>query len=227
MMLKTILNESVNLFESPLFKNHFYRGGSFAECLIGQLNSDVFLKERFKDKKDLTIIDVGGNVGLWSIYFSPICKSIITVEPTPSHCEIALELFNLVNKNKNIELLNAAVLDEEGKQVFFTGEINSTMNSFLLDPVHSNQIKVDTYKLKNIIKRKGSKIDFIKIDAEGAEQKIIMDKDFDSFIYDNVDVIYIEIHDHFGANYNDICKKIESLNYKIEKFGDCNIYAYK
>jgi FkbM family methyltransferase len=227
MILKTILNESVNLFESPLFKSHSYRGESYAKYLVDQLNSDIFLKGRFKDKKDLTIIDVGGNIGLWSIYFSPICKKIITVEPTPSHCKIALELFNLFDKNKNIELLNAAVLDEEGQQTLFISECNSTMNSLLLNPVHSNQIKVDTYKLKNIIKRQGSKIDFIKIDAEGSEQKIIMDKDFDSFIYDNVDVIYIEIHDNFGANYNDICKKIKNLNYKIEKLGDYTIYAYK
>jgi len=227
MILKNILNEEMNLVESSLFKKHLETKGSYAEFLVEQLNNDELFQKFLKGKKDLNIIDIGGNVGLWTLYFAPICENIIAVEPTLSHCQIAIDLFNLFDKRRNIVLLNAAISDIDGEKNFFTGEINSTMNSFYAHRDHNQMIQVKTHKLKTIIKNLNKKIDFIKLDAEGSEQQIIMDNDFDSFIYDNVENIYIEVHDTLGANYNEIYEKLKSLNYKIEKIGQHNLYASK
>ena len=65
------------------------------------------------------------------------------------------------------------------------------------------------------------------MDIEGSEQQVILDNDFDSFIYNNVKSIYLEIHESLGANYSDIFKKLISLNYNIEKIGSDTLYAFK
>lgn len=217
----------MNLLESSFFKKHLETKGSYADFLIEQLNNDEFFQKLLKGKKDLNIIDIGCNVGLWTLYFAPICKNIIAIEPTPSHCQVAIDLFNLFDKKKNIILLNAAISDIDGQKNFFMGEINSTMNSFYAHRDHNQITQVKTHKLKTIIKNLNKKIDFIKLDAEGSEQQIIMDNDFDSFIYDKVENIYLEIHDTLGANHDEIYEKLKSLNYKIEKIGQANLYASK
>ena len=227
MTLKSILNEEINVLESALFKKHLETKGSYADFLIEQLNNDDFFQKILNGKKDLNIIDIGCNVGLWSLYFAPICNNIIAIEPTPSHCQVAIDLFNLFNKKKNIILLNAAISDIDGQENFFIGELNSTMNSVYRHKDHTQAGLVKAYKLKTLIKNFNKKIDLIKLDAEGSEQQIIMDNDFDSFIYDNVENIYLEIHDSLGANYNQIYEKLKSLNYKIEKIGQANLYASK
>ena len=148
------------------------------------------------------------------------------IEPTPSHIDVAQELFDIYNTG-NIVLHNVAISDVDGVKNFCMGKINSTMNSFYQHHDHSEFLTVKTFKLKTFIKRLGMKIDFIKMDVEGSEQQIIMDEDFDSFIYDNVEEIYLEIHDSLGADYTQIYDKLTSLNYNIEKIKNDTLYAHK
>ena len=226
MILKNIKDEEINLSQSKLFNDHINKGGSYADFLVQQLNTHD-LRRFFNNKNDINVIDLGGNIGLWTLYLAPICKNIITVEPTPAHCETAIDLFNFFDKKKNINLFNGAISDIDGFKEFCIGSKNSTMNSFYKHHDHNQTIKVQTFKLKTFIQKLNLKIDFIKMDIEGSEQQVILDAEFDSFIYDNVDNIYLEIHESLGADYKRIYNKIKQLNYNIEKIRNDTLYAFK
>ena len=227
MILENIKNEKINLSQSEKFNKHLQTTHSYASFLVQQLNGHG-LKKFFDGKENINALDLGGNIGLWTLYLAPICKNITVVEPTPNHCEIAIDLFNLFDKKKNITLLKAAVSDLDGVKKFNMGSVNSTMNSFHRHAKdHSASVSVNTFKLKTHIKQSGLKIDFIKMDIEGSEQQVILDSDFDSFIYENVENIYLEIHEGLGANYQEIYNKLKELNYNLEKIGNDTLYAFK
>lgn len=226
MILKNIKDEEIDLSKSSLFNDHVNTKGTYAEFLVEQLNNHN-LKKFFNNKSDLNVLDLGGNIGLWTLYLAPICKNIVTVEPTPSHCEVAIDLFKLFDNKKNINLFNGAISDLDGFKDFSIGSINSTMNSFYKHNSHNQTIQVKTFKLKTFIQKLNLKIDFIKMDIEGSEQQVVLDSDFDSFIYDNVNSIYLEIHESLGADYNKIYDKIKQLNYNLEKVGNDTLYAFK
>lgn len=226
MLLKNIKDEEIDLSQSQLFNNHLNTKGSYAEFLVEQLNTHN-LKKFFNNKNDLNVLDLGGNIGLWTLYLAPICKSITTVEPTISHCEVAIDLFKLFDKKKNINLFNGGISDIDGFKDFCIGSINSTMNSFYKHDSHNQTINVKTFKLKSFIKKLNHRIDFIKMDIEGSEQQVVLDSDFDSFIYDNVENIYLEIHESLGADYQKIYDRLKQLNYNIEKIGNDTLYVFK
>ena len=59
-----------------------------AECIITQINSEGLYDEYLKDKSDLVILDIGANVGFFSMYAQDSARRVISVEPTPSHQNI-------------------------------------------------------------------------------------------------------------------------------------------
>jgi hypothetical protein len=73
-----------------------------------------------------------------------------------------------VNNIKNIEPIQKAVSDCEGKEKLYVDKYSNASHSFYT-PGTKNFIEVDTIKLDN----QNMKVDFIKIDVEGAERKVL------------------------------------------------------
>ena len=94
----------------------------------------------FKDQDELNLIDLGANIGLFSLYVSPACEKVFSVEPTPSHFELLKELVDVAGK-KNIEPHQLAVGTSDGEAEFNIHERNSTMNSFLNQPYLLSQLQ--------------------------------------------------------------------------------------
>ena len=67
--------------------NHFNNPINHAHVIIDQINNEN-LYNWFENKKDLVILDCGGNIGLFSLHVSDVAKKIVTVEPTPAHIKI-------------------------------------------------------------------------------------------------------------------------------------------
>lgn len=228
MILKNIKGENIDLFKSPKFLEHSKNGHSYANVLVEQINSG-FYNRFFQNKDNLIIYDIGANVGLWSLFIRPICQNILALEPTPNHNEIAEELFKIYDNPAKIFLNKSAISNKNGFETFNIGKINSTMNSFIKHHDHSESIEVKTHKLKTIINglNPDNKIDFIKMDIEGAEQLVILDNDFDKQVYDKVECIYMEIHEGLGADFNSIYNKLKEIGYNLEMINTDAILARK
>lgn len=137
-------------------------------------------KELFRDevykfissKATPFIIDCGSNIGMSILYFKSLYPDakIIGFEADPyifSFLEKNIQSYNL----KNVTVLNRAVWDADGETLPFLaeggagGRLQERSEQF-------NYIDVKTTRLKNYLVEE---TDFLKIDIEGAEHKVIAD----------------------------------------------------
>lgn len=209
--MKDASGNILSLGTSELFMNHLSDKKNFAHVILEQINSGIYEEYKKFMNNESVILDLGGNIGLFSIYFSPIVKKVISVEPTPKHLDVYKELLNNLNI-KNIELVEGAVSSTQEKIRFLLHSHNTTMNSIVRHKnYNSSMIEVDGYTISNIIKDH-EKIDFCKIDIEGYENVLIHDKTFEQCA-EKIKNVFVEVHDFDGLSYNHHCKKIlESLN---------------
>lgn len=145
---------------------------------------DIFIFKEYK--LDLTtkyplILDCGAHIGLSVLYFKKNYPQsrIIAFEPNPVNFKL-LDLNVKQNKLHDIKLINAAVWEKEGEVDFYVskeGDSPWTWGDSLVKnkwyvPRESITIKVQAVRLSSFITRK---VDFIKMDIEGAETKVVQE----------------------------------------------------
>lgn len=156
----------LNINADQEIKDHFENNSrNHALTIIKQINEDEFYKKFFKGKSDLVVLDIGANVGLFSLHVLPSCKKIIALEPTPSH-------YNLLKKLTDGSLVETrwtALSDHCGVTSFSFDANNSTMNSIINgNPVSG--IEVGCLDLNGILEAENiDHVDFCKVDIEGSE----------------------------------------------------------
>jgi len=148
------------------------------------VNKKIYIFSDNKEK-NYTILDCGANIGLASIELSrnyPNSK-IIAFEPDP-------EIFEVLKKNtkkiSNIKINNCAIWTSAGETEFNSSP--SDAGSMSAQTENSKKIKVRTEDIKKYL---DEKIDFLKIDIEGAEYEVI--KAAENKLH-NVYNIFVEYH---------------------------------
>jgi FkbM family methyltransferase len=176
---------------------HFAEPSNYADTIIREINASNFYDYILKDAQSLTILDMGANIGLFSLYASDIARKIYAFEPTPRHYHI---LKTLTSSYSNIKAFQMAVGAVNDSIDFFVNSENSTMNS--LQNVYGEKISVQSIRLKEILQLVGEhQIDFVKCDIEGSEMTAITD-DTVGEVRDHVKVWYVECHATDHANWD-------------------------
>jgi len=193
-----------------LFKN---------QSKYSQSGQDAFVLYYFKNKRNGTFIDIGANdgVSLSNTYYleKDLGWSGICFEPIP-------DIFAKLDKNRTCMKINGGISDKESIEKFTFVDGPSHMLSGMskeYDPRHRQRIEkevsvlggkvveldIQCYVLNDILEQHGMfDIDYLSIDTEGNEFKILKTIDFDRF---NIQVMTIE------NNYNDVAQ----TNYIISK----------
>ena len=156
--------------------------------------NEIFIEEVYKQRlpPNPYIIDCGANIGLSVIYIKQMFPDaeIIAFEPDE-------ENFNLLQTNiksfnyENVQARKEAVWIEN-TMLQFAGE--GSMSSRINTEVSDNTVPVKAIRLKDYLDRP---VDFLKIDIEGAEFRVIMD------IADqlhNINNLFLEYHGSFYQN---------------------------
>lgn len=163
----------------------------------------VFEEREYSDffpfYKKATIIDIGAHYGYFSIFANnntDITSRIIAIEPNKS---------NFLNLEKNIREcnilnitnLNFAVSGKSGISKLYLGETpnHSLFENYLLHKDKNlgfEEVKVKTLE-EMIVDNDIDKIDFLKMDCEGAEYKIM--ENTPGYIFDRISTISMEFHD--------------------------------
>lgn len=166
------------LHEISLKGMNFGNGGSFKEN--GENSALSYIKEKIKFEKDITIFDVGGNIGeyakLLANFFGKDSK-IYSFEPSKKTFE---KFTSNTNDIKNIYPNNIGISDKEENLTLYTNNDESGLASLYkrnLDHYgikmnQSEEIKlstIDSFCLTNNI----DKIHFLKLDIEGNEYKAL------------------------------------------------------
>ncbi|MDB5243613.1 MAG: hypothetical protein JWP57_4238 [Spirosoma sp.] len=135
------------------------------------------LDEVVKLKEGETFVDVGANIGLYSLIASSKVKNsgkVFAVEP--SFREFKRLLSSITNNQKNnICSVNYALSNYEGTIMLSVSEGHSGLNKIVNGVTDSNKIMVPVSTFDSLLKGlNGNKnIDLIKIDVEGAELLVI------------------------------------------------------
>ena len=178
--------------------------------LIGE-----YKRKNFEINDDDVIIDVGGHIGLFSLYASQFCKngSIFTFEPMAENFDLLSENIKL-NNIDNIKIFNLAVSnsnssvklylnqDDAGHSMFSKSSKSVTVNSISLQQIFDN----------NHIEH----CDFLKLDCEGSEYEII--KNLPAPYFKKIKKMVIEYHmaDTNPELLDELISILKSQNYNLE-----------
>ena len=178
--------------------------------LIGE-----YQRKKFEIKNNDVIIDVGGHIGLFSLYASQFCKtgSIFTFEPMPENFQLLSENIKS-NHLDNIHIFNLAVSNSNSFVKLFLNE-DDAGHSMFSESLKS--VNVDSTSLKQIFDDNNIECcDFLKLDCEGAEYEII--KNLPSEYFRKIKKIVIEYHmaDTHPDLLDELIKKLKAENFKLE-----------
>lgn len=136
-----------------------------------------------------TFIDIGANIGLYSLLASEIKNATIySFEPHPFTFNLLKDQI-LLNGRKNIIPINKALSEVNGV-VNFTNVNGSSINRIVKDDLQDNLISLESCKAIDFIKEHNINPEIIKIDVEGFEFEVL--KGFEHSIQ-KVKIFLIEI----------------------------------
>lgn len=185
-LFKNILNEEINnnfikYNESILHFNQFgeiklpfYQMGAISSLNLFGLDDFIIFAYYWKNKNNYrNVADIGANIGVHSIILSKCGYNVTSYEPDPVHFKILKQNIKL-NEIKTANLISSAVSDKDGFSNFVRVIGNST-SSHLEGSKDNAYGDLEKFEVKTInVDSVFKDIDFIKMDVEGAESKIIL-----------------------------------------------------
>lgn len=154
-----------------------------ADMVAQIVSSDQYCAREFI-KENATIIDVGANIGIFSLFAHYLSRSgnVYAFEPTPKIFAILKRNVNANNLAQNVHIINKALGDKDKKIMLLRSAdalesgnriVDSNFviggKGGVVDFEEASMMTLDKFIQENDIK----KVDFIKIDAEGYEKQII------------------------------------------------------
>ena len=123
----------------------------------------------------MTVVDIGASIGIFSLYASEkvgASGKVIAFEPEPSSYDALVAN----TRNSNVIPVQKALWNASGKTTMYLSKVHTGSSLFPdVSWFPANQtVSVDTCRLDEILPEMGvTHVDFIKIDTEGAGNKIL------------------------------------------------------
>lgn len=178
------------------------------------MKDEIFGKQIYKfscESNNPYIIDCGANIGLSVIYFKQLFpEAIVTAfEPDSKIFNILKHNVNEVFELKDVKLIDKACSDKEGSISFYSEGADG--GRFASNTDTKSIIEVRTIRLKNYLQQK---VDFLKIDIEGAETDVILDCENE---LKNVDKIFVEYHSFIGKEQHlpEILRVLKNSSFRL------------
>lgn len=166
---------------------------------------EFFTKRILHKDYDLTIFDVGSAVGEWTRIANRCTtySNIYCFEPGHHYYEVAKKRCVEIGNNR-IVLINKAVSNKSGPITFYIPQDGRFSHSSLIkenvSELRGNKVEeviVEATTIKETAAQYNiSNIDFLKIDVEGFEYKIIKSV-FDAGIHENINALQFEYNDTY------------------------------
>jgi FkbM family methyltransferase len=186
--------------------SHFDRG------TLNYLYREVFARQHYyfrADSEAPLVLDCGANVGMASHYFKWLYPKarVVAFEPDPATFRLLKE--NISRNKLDIEARNFALWDQNCELDFFTDASSpgALLMSAIASRLPSPSIKVPARKLSDFIE---GDVDFVKIDVEGAEHRILKDL-VQSGKIRFIRQMVIEYHHRIGQNKSSLAQFLAML----------------
>jgi len=204
----------------------------FAETVL----EDQYLLNQINFDKNSVIIDLGAQIGFFSVFASRKAEKIFAFEPVTENFELLKKNIKLNKLENKIFPFNLAVSDKKGKEKIFLSETNtgshsiygfkepeqekgSSINYFLNGKGFSkkNFVEVSSITLDEIFTaNKINQCDLLKIDIEGAEYNVLYN--LSDSCFKKIHRIVMEVHDidEKKNNLAYLMKFLESKGFKVK-----------
>jgi FkbM family methyltransferase len=177
------------------------------------INLNVYNNDFISISEGDVVIDIGVNFGLFSLdalQHNP--NKIIGYEPNPK----LIGFFKKLNI-PNIELIQAAVSNKNGKVTFYENDFpgRSSLHSEMSPDTIKSSYEVDVFNINDILGAH-STVHYLKVDCEGAEYEIFEEIDMD-MLRTKIHKIAIEFHNPpTDSKVQKLIEKIESSGFETK-----------
>jgi FkbM family methyltransferase len=170
-----------------------------------------------------TVIDLGGNVGLFALRVAPLAARVICVEPVEANLEVARRNVARIGAQGKVTLLRCAVTGESGKTARIYLSAGNT-GGHSLRAEHAARWAfagfedVPTVSLADLFQRERvRRCSLLKCDVEGAEFEIFRSAPRD--VLAKIDRIAMEVHLTDDENLHELAalrEKLQSAGFRVE-----------
>lgn len=144
-----------------------------------EIENVIFFRQNVKQKD--TVIDIGAQIGLMTKLFADLVGSkgkVYSFEPTPKTYSVLKDTIRINDIGNVVYAVQAAVSDKKGTATFNISDIDIDASNSLSSSTrqhHTTGIEVQITSVDEFGKDMSlNKIDFLKIDAEGAEYYVLL-----------------------------------------------------
>ncbi len=170
------LQGNVKAYKRPVIDGHIaWRYDRIAAAL-----------EFIPDSRRNFAIDIGAHIGMWARYLARDFKKVVAFEPMPRH--LACLRRNMLPEYNHVEIQEIALSDGVGRMLAMIQETEVSGRSHVWDEKEDFQIV--SVEQRTLDSFNYQYVDFIKIDVEGYERKVLLGGQ--QTIEDNHPVIVIE-----------------------------------
>ena len=169
---KFLINYSLFYYFYKIFRNK--KKGNY----FGEFGEDILINRFFRKKNNGFYVDIG--------CYHPIKGSLTYLLHKKGWkglnvdlSKISIDLFKLARpKDYNI---HAAITDFDGETQFFENDTINQQNTLENNGTNLKKVKINAFKLQTLLEKLNIKnIDFLNIDAEGSDYKVISSLDLNN-----------------------------------------------
>lgn len=176
--------------------------------------------EYFTIRASDVVIDIGAHIGAFSIWAArqAVYGTVYAFEPNNENYGL-LEENKALNDLTNLQTFKLAVSNVTGEADLFNSDYHNMTHSFFKDGAQ-NKTSIRTISLAEILQANDiERVNYLKIDAEGAEYLIVLDAS--SNVLRKIDKIFIEYHDNLdhGHNFKELIKYLTGNGFRVETKG--------
>ena len=138
-------------------------------------------------KPGMTCLDIGSHIGIYSVYMARFCEAMVfSFEPSPVTMNILKQIIALNHCEEKIKPFAVAITEHSGIRDFYlnkhatrqtetisVAEANALQSRDLGKTIITETIQVTTISIDDFAEQNHTRINFIKIDAEGSELEIL------------------------------------------------------
>jgi FkbM family methyltransferase len=204
---------------------YFFRNGGLIRDKEGTASGTiavVFIRKHYGSiAGKSTIVEIGANIGTFAIYAAMSDRNVrlYSYEPIKANYDVLVRNIADNGCQDRIKAFNLGVASKAERREFYL--TSSPEHSLVKSEACTHSESVDCIGLADVLNNNGlSKVNLLKINAEGAEYEILYSTPKECF--DKIDEIRMEYHEHRSEKYD-----LENLKSFLEGFGYVTTHLYR
>ncbi len=175
-LLKTLIPPTLTLPEGTLLLNQQDPVVSGALALGVYEPGSLAAWRRLLVRPDMTVLDIGGNIGLYSLIAAHNCPQgqVVAFEPEIRNARI-LEAMAKANGFDRLRVIGAGAGAVTGDATLYLDPDNKGKHSLVRDGDHQQVTTIPLVRVDDVVADQGlGQVDLVKIDVEGWEDQVLL-----------------------------------------------------